>query len=135
MVLKHTVANSEFAFRMSSVLISRFMFHLHRSPGPAGSMLQETRRQVTSSAGSSPIDSIAFVHFRTDNLGTGIPSAAMASSASIALEDDWDNAASDVEAECESNGEGHPVSDRRDTPCVVAAPNTDIDTGLVCYDE
>lgn len=100
---------------MSSVLISRFMFHLHRSPGPAGSTLQATHSLMTSSAGSAPLDSIVFAHFSTDDKSVGAPFAGDTSSAGIALEDDWDDSVSDVEAEYESHGEGHPISDHRDT--------------------
>ncbi|OSX62968.1 hypothetical protein POSPLADRAFT_1033578 [Postia placenta MAD-698-R-SB12] len=100
---------------MSSVLISRFMFHLHRSSGPAGSTLQATHSLMISSAGSAPLDSIVFAHFSTDDKSVGTPFAGNTSSAGIALEDDWDDTVSDMEAEYESNGEGHPVSDHRDT--------------------
>ncbi|EED79668.1 predicted protein [Postia placenta Mad-698-R] len=93
---------------MSSVLISRFMFHLHRSPGPAGSTLQATHSLMSSSAGSAPLDSVVFAHFSTDDKSVGAPFAGDTSSAGIALEDDWDDTASDVEGESESNGEGHP---------------------------
>lgn len=70
---------------------------------------------MTSSAGSAPLDSIVFAHFSTDDKSVGTPFAGNTSSAGIALEDDWDDTVSDMEAEYESNGEGHPVSDHRDT--------------------
>ncbi|EED84229.1 predicted protein [Postia placenta Mad-698-R] len=90
---------------ISSILISRFMFHLHRSPSPAGSTLRETHSLMTCSVGSAPLDSQAFAHFRTNNIGVGTPSAGMTSSAGIALEDDWGDAASDVESVYELDDE------------------------------